>query len=275
MPKPLAIIPTYFTLPMDLEVYATCLSSLRETVGDACDCLVVDDGSPDRDLVTGASGIASRYGCEFVDKGPDRNEGYSRSVNVGLRKALLEERDAITVNMDIQFTTKTWLSLMLRQRETGGERPASMVGGLLLYPSGLIQFAGTGFSLLTRSFFHLYQYGPGNLPEAQVAKATPITGALQFLRWELLSTVGLYDETFRMGWEDVDMSIRTWQSGRECVYQPGIRAIHHESFVRGAHRKNPKIEAWTQESWMRFAAKHGDVSFAEFVPIMTVEGGLM
>lgn len=266
MSKPLAVIPNYVTQAADTVMLETCLSTLRDTVGGACDVIVVDDGSPENDLVRTCRGITEAFDGRFVAK--PHNEGFSRTVNVGLRKAVSEERDAILINADIEFTTKTWLSLMLSQRTSDGEKPASIVGALLLYPNGLIQHAGVYFSLLYRHFDHIHRYGPGNLPEAQNARVCPVTGALQFIRYECLVDLGVYDETFKMGWEDVDYCVRAWQSGREVIYQPGVRAIHHESFFRG--RRSQKVEKWTHESWLRFCAKWGTLSFAEFVPMLTL-----
>lgn len=271
MSKPLSIIPTYLRRPQDLDVFVTCLRTLRETAGDRCDVLVVDDGSPDLELARALRTQCDLYDAELCPK--EENEGFSRTVNVGLRRALDEGRDAILVNSDIEFgLTTDWLGLMLRQTRDDGDGLASVVGALLIYPNGLIQHGGIFFSLLTREFGHRFHYGPGDLPEAQVATVCPVTAALQFIRHECLAEVGVYDEEgFRLGWEDVDYNVRTWLSGRQCVYQPGIRAIHHEQFTRG--QVNEKIERWTHESWMRFAAKWSDQSFAEFVPDLLNIGG--
>lgn len=270
MAKPLAIIPTFLRKVQDIQITETCLRTLRETAGDRCDVLVVDDGSPERDLVNGLEKLCETHDAELVDK--KRNEGFSKTVNVGLRRCLLEGRDAVLVNNDIEFgLTKNWLGLMERQPRDGSEGElASVVGALLLYPNHLIQHAGIHFSLLTREFDHRYRFGPGNLPEAQTATVCPVTGALMFIRHECLEGVGLFDETFRLGWEDVDYNVRVWLSGRQCVYQAGVRAIHHESFTRGQGRADEKIAKWTSESWLRFAAKWGDQSFAEFVPMLTI-----
>lgn len=263
--RPLAIIPTYARRAADVEVFTTTLRTLRETASDRCEVLVIDDGSPAVDLVATIAAACERYDAELVTK--DANDGFSTTVNVGLRRALEHGQDAILVNADIQFgLTVDWLGLMQRQTGEDGLTPASIVGALLIYPNGLIQHAGIYFSLLTREFGHRFNFGPGNLPEAQVATVCPVTGALQFIRHECLEAVGLYDETFKLGWEDVDYCARTWRSGRQCVYQPGVRAIHHESFFRRQH--DEKIARWTEESWLRFCAKYATVSFAEFVPNM-------
>lgn len=263
--KALAIVPTYLRTLIDLQVLDTALRSLRATAGDACDVLVVDDGSPEH--VAQLRVLADRHHADVVAK--SQNDGFATTVNVGLRRALAEERDAILVNADLEFgLTQDWLGLMLRQQRSDDKGPASVVGALLLYPNGLIQHGGIYFSLLSREFGHRFNYGPGDLPEAQIATTCPVTGALQFIRHECLEKVGIYDETFKLGWEDVDYCIRVWLSGGECVYQPGIRAFHHESFFRG--RPDEKIQRWTEDSWMRFCGKYSDTSFAEFVPDLMV-----
>jgi GT2 family glycosyltransferase len=261
--KALAIIPAYVRTATDVGLVADTLASLRATAGDACDVLVVDDCSPAGDLVSAVSQLCDKHDAELYEK--PENTGFSASVNVGLQRCLGEGRDAVLVNADIVFgLTRDWLGLMVRQRRQEGDGLASIVGALLLYPNGLIQHAGIYFSLLTRDFNHRYNFGPGDLPEAQHAAVCPVTGALQFIRHECLEAVGPYDEGFRMGFEDVDMCLRTMLSGRECVYQPGVRAIHHESAFRG--RPDEKIAKWTNDSWLRLVAKYAEQSFAAFVP---------
>jgi len=263
--KPLVVIPTYLRKSPELMLTGKCLRTLRETIGDRADVLVVDDGSPARDLVEGGlQGTCELYDAELVMK--SENEGFSRTVNVGLQRALDEGRDAILVNNDVEFgLTKDWLTLMQSQQRSDGKYPASIVGALLLYPNGLIQHGGIFFSLLRREFDHRFRFGPGNLPEAQHAVPCPVTGALMFIRHECLEGVGLYDESFRLGWEDVSYCIDTVLADRESVYQPGVRAIHHESFTRG-QGGDAKIQQWTEYSWLRFCAKHANTNFASFVP---------
>lgn len=261
--KPLAVIPTYITSIADAEACETTLRTLRETAEDECEVMVVDDGSPEPDLVKLLGTYCEEWGAEMIHK--PENEGFSTTVNVGLRRALEIGCDAVLVNADVEFgLVKDWLGALERQVGPDGETLASVVGALLLYPQGMIQHAGIGFSLLTRDFFELLKYGPGNLPEALVPRLAPVTGALQFIRHECLAAVGLYDETFKMGWEDVDYCIRVFESGRDCVYTPEARAVHHEHLFRG--RRSEKIEQWTDQSWRRFAAKWADTSFIKYVP---------
>lgn len=254
MSKSLIVVPTYLSQPSDLDVTLAALESLRATAPNV-ECYVVDDASPAVELVDELEAATSRL--EFDLERMRTNEGFSRTVNVGLRRALECEQNAVLVNADIQFTEPGWLEKMEAE-------DAAVVGALLTYPNGLIQHGGVFFSLLHRCFDHIYKYAPGDLPEAQVPRDCPVTGALQFIRYECMEAIGLYDEGFRMGWEDVDYCIRAWQSGRVSRYQPTVKAIHHESLFRG--RPSPKVADWQARSWLYFMEKHRTTSFAELVP---------
>lgn len=204
MSASLVVVPVYLTQPSDLEVTLKMLESLRATEPEV-ECLLVDDASPAAELLAELEAATSRLEFELHRK--SENEGFSRAVNVGLRRALNAGQNAVLVNADIEFIDKNWLKVMEARTSEDGTRLASIVGGLLIYPTGLIQHAGIFFSLLHRCFDHWYKYAPADLPEALRPRRCPVTGALQFIRHECLSDVGLYDEEFRMGWEDVDYCV--------------------------------------------------------------------
>lgn len=258
----LGIIPSYVRSTADVEVFADAMKAVRRTEPDL-DVLVVDDGSPQKELVTAVESLGSAYGFELVAK--DSNEGFSATVNVGLRRCLEEERDAVLINADLEPMHSGWLEHFQTTRCIHSDRPASVVGALLVYPQGgLVQHAGIYFSNLTRTFDHLWKYAPMSLPAAQKPKMCPVTGAFQFIRHEALTAVGIYDPEFFMGWEDVDYCLRVFKSGRECVYNPRVRGWHHESMFRG--RPSPKIADWQLRSYLYLAEKYRGQSFAGMVP---------
>lgn len=259
--RPLVVIPTYLTEDEDVETTMDAVRSVRKTVSDSVDIVCVDDHSPERGLVEGIEGGLARYDAELVRR--EKNEGFSRTVNVGLQRALDRGSDAVLLNADVEITTPGWLKIMQKTKDAEG-RSAAVVGALLLFPTGLIQFAGTYFSLLTRTFDHSFKYGPANLPEAHVARATPITGAFQFIRHDTLEKVGLYDEHFKMAHEDVDFCIRVFLADLQCIYQPLVQAYHFEMMFRG--RPSPKVAEWQAKSWVYFAEKWKDQGFQGLVP---------
>jgi GT2 family glycosyltransferase len=233
-PKPLVVIPTYMREADDITVTLAAIDSVRKTAGESVEILAVDDGSPlkgaTEQLHQRANKGATLPKLEVHVK--DENTGFSKTVNVGLQRALDEGRDAVLLNADMEINTPGWVRQLPRDPGPPGQQ-AAVVGALLMFPNGLIQHAGIYFSLLTRTFDHLYKYGPGNLPDALKPRICPVTGAFQFIRHSTLEKVGLYDENFLMGWEDVDYCIRVFLAGEQCVYNPNVRGFHHEMLFRG------------------------------------------
>jgi GT2 family glycosyltransferase len=256
----LAIVPTYLRTAEDLDVLLRCLVSLRQTAPQA-GVLVVDDCSPATKLVDMIELAAAELGLELYRR--PVNGGFSRAANVGLQRALDEGRDAVLVNADIEFHRPRWLEPMLERADTTGA-PAAVVGARLLYPNGLLQHAGLYYSTLHRFWGPRFAYGAGNLPEAAVPCRCPVTGALQLIRHECLAAVGLYDESFRMGWEDVDYCLRVFASGRECIYEPAACATHAESLFRS--RKPAGQETWENDSYRALTDKYADYDLSAFMP---------
>lgn len=260
MNKALVVIPTYLTKPEDLNATLDALRSIRDTQ-DRVDVLCVDDGSPDKDLV--AKLEANDFEVEVHKK--EENSGFSKTVNIGLQRALDNGQHAVLMNADVEIQTPGWLREFIGCTDQN-YNPAAVVGALLLFPNGTIQHGGIYFSNLTRTFDHLYKYGPGNLPEALEKRVCPVTGALQFIRHNTLEKVGLYDEEFYMGWEDVDYCLRVFLSGRQCVFTPNVRAFHFEMMFRG--EASDKIKDWQGRSFYRLCEKYEGQSFAGLVPFV-------
>jgi GT2 family glycosyltransferase len=256
----LCIIPAYVRSEPELEVLLRCLVSLRSTAPDAA-VLVVDDCSPVQQLVAAVQVACDELGIAFAAN--DENSGFSATVNAGLQLALAMEHDAVLVNADIEFVEPGWLERMRARTDSEG-RPAAVVGARLLYPNGLIQHAGIFLSPLHRHWLHRFQFGPGDLVEAQATTRCPVTGALQFIRYETLEQVGLYDEGYRLCFEDVDYCLRVFEAGLECIYEPSVVATHRESFFR--RKANEKITRWTRESTLRMLQLWGHKDMSRWVP---------
>jgi GT2 family glycosyltransferase len=261
MSKPLVIIPIFLSKESDMEILGECVRSVRQTVSDTVDILIVDDCSPEPWLVDVFETRYARSDFELVRK--PVNEGFSRTVNVGLERARNEKREAVLMNADIVMRTPGWLGRCRKTTGDNGEK-AGVVGALLFYPNGLIQHGGIYFSRLGNLFEHRFRCAPGNLPEAQVKTVCPVTGAFQYIRPEVLEQVGIYDPEFRMGAEDVDYTLRVFQAGFVCVYQPSIQAIHHESLFRGD--PNEKLMRWQAMSFARLKQKWAGAPIAELAP---------
>lgn len=262
--EPLVVIPNYSTQKEDVATLVDGINSVHKTAPDEVKVLVVDDCSPEPELVDEIEKLQGPLNFHLIRR--EKNEGFSRTVNVGLAQAREEGRDAVLLNADVEIDTPGWVKAFQETTDSWGH-PASVVGALLLYPNGLIQHGGIYFSLLTRDFREMYKYGPGNLPAALKKAIVPVTGAFQFIRYECLKTIGLYDPAFRMGHEDVDYCLRVFLSKeRQCVYNPEVRAFHFESMFRG--RPSPKVKEWQEKSWIYLTHKYAEQNFSDLVPFM-------
>lgn len=262
--EPLVVIPNYSRSDEDVKTLVDALASIEKTASGEVKTVVVDDCSPEPKLVDEIEALQPRLNFHLIRR--EKNEGFSRTVNVGLEIARDEGRDAVLMNADLEIDTPGWVEKFQDTQDKFGN-PASVVGALLLYPNGLIQHGGIYFSLLTRDFHEMYKFGPGNLPAALKMAVVPVTGAFQFIRHECLTSVGIYDPEFRMGHEDVDYCLRVFLSKtRQCIYNPDIRAFHYESMFRG--RGNEKVEKWQKESWIYLANKYADQNFSDLVPFL-------
>lgn len=258
MNDPLGIMPVYMRSSEELAVTRRTIDTWRTSGGPGL--LLVDDCSPDAESIEKlADYVAGIPDVDLVTK--PENEGFASTVNVGLMEAVAQKRDAILVNADMEFLWDDWLEAL-----SGTE--GDVIGARLIYPNGLIQHAGIFYSVLTSTYDHIYKGAPANLPAAQYPRTCPVTGALQYIRYDTLVDVGIYDDEFRLSFEDVDYCLRVFYSGRKCVYQPAATVVHHESLFRG--NKSKRIAQWERESFKRLLEKHANKSL-QFMPLMIGE----
>jgi GT2 family glycosyltransferase len=67
-----------------------------------------------------------------------------------------------------------------------------------------------------------------------------------------------------MGCEDLDYCLRAVRAGHESVYQPKVRAVHHEGAFLS--RRAPRGSAWAEGSFERLYEKYGHERLEEIVP---------
>lgn len=263
--KPLIIIPTYVRDKQGLELTKKCFTSVCATVGeDEADVLIVDDSSP----IPYADWVidnASELGFDYCVT--PNNGGFSRAVNVGLRTALQAGQDAVLVNADIEFVFDDWLN-EFKDGACDPRNPA-VQGALLMFPwyPQLVQHAGVYFSVLRREFDHISRFAMHDLPDLKEWRRCPVTAALMYIRHDALEKVGLFDEDFRMGWEDVDYCLRVFAAGGECWYNPGVKALHYEEAFRQV--TSAKMKNWINHSHRTLWDKHAGEDFSQWVPTMS------
>lgn len=196
---------------------------------------IVDDGSPIKDKGTILTNVALDWGCKVYFKAS--NSGYSQTVNRGIALCRMKKCDfVVTLNSDCEITSPF---KSIAQRTFEADPLISVIGGTLYYPSGKIQSAG---QLITKEHVEEHfknQYAKEDIRSTRPAYVHSVTGAMQIFKLD----AGLYDERFRMAYEDVEFCIRQWQQGKRVFYQPHIKAIHREGATRGRFPSGWELES--------------------------------
>lgn len=216
------VIPSY----RDAELVTALVGKVRQTTPAAkARIIVADDAS-------GPDHLAALRAIEDVEViAGERNAGFSGNANRGLRAAD-PAHDAVLLNSDV-VPLRDWLAA-LQYAATHAPHPG-IVGAKLLYPNQRIQYGGTIRNAAAPEWYdHRYRGKPGAWGPANVAGPTiAATAAAMYIRREVIEKVGLFDEAYPMGYEDVDYCLRAWQAGFSVQYAPSAQLHHLESATRG------------------------------------------
>jgi len=237
------VIPSY----RDAKLVSQLVAKIRQTTDrDRVRIVVADDASGPEHLAA----LGQIGGIEVVSG--EQNAGFATNVNRGLRVAD-PRHDVILLNSDV-VPMRDWLASL--QFATTQRPEIGIVGAKLLYPDNRIQYAGTIRNPDAPEWFdHRYRFKPADWGPADIAGPTlAATGACMYIVRGVLDHVGLFDEEYGMGYEDVDYCLRTWKAGYEVVYAPSARLHHHESITRGTsvRERERKSQRVFWRSWRAF-----------------------
>jgi GT2 family glycosyltransferase len=237
------VIPSF----RDAVLVTRLVAKIRSTTpADRVRIVVADDASGPEHLAA----LARIEGVEVI--AGETNGGFAVNVNRGLRAAD-PEHDVVLLNSDV-VPLRDWLACL--QHAVSGDRPAGIAGAKLLYPDNRIQYAGTIRNARAPEWFdHRYRgkpadWGPADVPGPTLAA----TGACMYVRRDVMDAIGLFDEDYGMGYEDVDYCLRAWQAGYEVAYVPAARLYHQESATRGTEQgeREQRSQRVFWERWAGF-----------------------
>lgn len=218
------VIPSYNDYPL----LKACLESIDATCRNFdYEVIVVDDycQPANRELLRTLESDRVRV----IYK--EQREGFAKAVNRGMTEA---RHDILLLNSDI-VAQEGWLEA-LQYSAYEIDPKIGMVSPKLVYPDGRIQYGGTYYArvLAPQWFGHLFVGRAATTPVANVPFYNrSISGACVYITRKTFDVINTLDDTYWLGFEDVDYGLKGWTKGFRNYYQPAAMLIHHESASRG------------------------------------------
>jgi len=212
------------------DLVIRCLQSVfASKVSFGVDVIVVDagtDGSGDR--------IRAEYPAVTVIQAPE-NPGFGTASNLGLRRS--HGNYLLLLNPDTVIPPD---ALALAVADLEANPGYGIVGPKLVRADGSLDLSARRsfptprialyhFLGLPRRFPKVREFGAYNLtyldPD-QPATVDAVAGSFMMVRREALEIAGLFDESFWMYGEDLDLCLRVGKAGWKARYLPSIVVTH-------------------------------------------------
>jgi len=228
----LSIIITHHNTP---ELLDLCLQSIKNTVKKIeHEIIVVDSEAQERTQELLQEKYPKAKLIPFK-----KNVGYSKIVNVGLKKA---KGDFILIlNADI-IVLEEAVSKMLKYIKKHDN--VGIIGPQLIDFTGNVQnssfaFPDLGTILARRTFLGKTKWGKRKVDKF-IQSVDWVQGSAMMIRKSALKRVGLLDDRFFMYFEDTDWCRRFWQKGYKVVYLPAAKMAHY--YHRTSKRLGPVLD---------------------------------
>jgi hypothetical protein len=151
-----------------------------------------------------------------------KNFGFSKSNNVGIKKAIKEYNPdyVLLLNDDCEVIEKDWLKKII---EIGNkDKKIGILGCRIVYPDGSLQNLG--------GKMENWKIGSiDNFKEDEIIEVDHIMGACFMIKKEVINQIGLLDENYSPYLlEDTDYCLRAKEKGWKIVSIPYVKIIHNK-----------------------------------------------
>ncbi len=228
-----------------------CLNAILDDKSNyiSYEILLVDNASTDS---TGE--LLEQYSKEY-----DKVRYLTNTTNLGFAKAcnqaIVERlgRHVLLLNNDT-LPHSGWLNGIME--EMISDETIGAVGACLLYPeTDLIQHCGVkigtedGRTLAPYHPYRLSHLGDVNFAlESQFVSA--VTGACILIREEVITNIGLLDEEYINGLEDIDYCFRITKAGYKIKYSANCIVEHYESMTPTRHQHDVTNWQRLNKKWL-------------------------
>ncbi len=244
-----------------------CIKSVYRAAGDMpVEVFVVDNNSADGSCVM----VRNQFPDVILIENHE-NTGFSKANNQAMRLARGEFQ--LILNPDTVVEESTFVKILdfMDTHPDAGALGVRMIDGKGTFlpeskralPTPWVSFYKVfGLAALFPRSRKFGQYHLGYLPQDATNPVDILPGAFMFIRKSVLDKTGLFDETFFMYGEDIDLSYRILQAGYQNWYFPETTIIHY----KGESTKKASINyvLMFYQAMIIFATKHFSKSNARW-----------
>jgi O-antigen biosynthesis protein len=244
-----------------------CLISVFKALqGIDAEVFVVDNASADGSCQM----VRERFPNVILIENTE-NFGFSYANNQALRVAKSEYVLILNPDTVVEENTFSECIRFMEEHPEAGSLSVKMIDGKGTFlpeskralPSPMVSFYKIfGLARLFPRSKVFARYHLGHLSQNEVHEIEILPGAFMFIRLKALAKAGLFDESFFMYGEDVDLSYRILNSGYKNYYLPTTTIIHY----KGESTKKGSINyvILFYKAMMIFARKHFNQKKARF-----------
>ena len=225
-----------------------CVESLSKSTYPNLKILVVDNGSTD-----GSPQMLRERMPQVEQLVNTENLGFARGINSGLRFALEAAAEYIFILNNDTCVAEDCLS-----RLAENIRAENALAAPLIYYASQPEVVWSAGAKMNRWNLEIVDKwigkpDPGNWPAS--LEQDFITGCGILFSRRTLEQVGLFDEGFRMYYEDADLSLRMRRAGVSIQVIPAAKMWHKVAMSSGG-RDTPNERYWMARSSIRYFRKH-------------------
>jgi N-acetylglucosaminyl-diphospho-decaprenol L-rhamnosyltransferase len=239
------------------QYLSRCMDSIRASAGDLrLEVVAVDNASSD-----GSAGpvAAGRPDVRLIANSDNR--GFAHAANQGI--AATSAPFVLLLNPDAEIVGGTLAALVKVARERPG---AGAVGALVRNPDGSIQPSARRVPRLGEALGHAFlgpvwrgnpwtrSYTMAGWDRSSEREVEWVSGSAVLLRREALDEVGLFDESYFMYVEDVDLCTRLRRAGWAVVFSPELEVVHQIGV--STHGQRGRMAFAHSDSIYRYFVKH-------------------
>ena len=210
-----------------LEDTVECLESLKKVTYPNYEVIVVDNASEGNDVQV----LKERFGDYIQLVQNDRNYGCGEGYNTGIRYILKnsESKYIMTMNNDVVVDPAFMEELV---KVADSDEQIGIVGPKIFYYDyngrhNVILDAGGEIRKWSLKIHRRIGEGDDDRPQYQIQRQVDwVTGAVLMFNSRLTETVGLWNDWYFIGYEDVEYCLKAKRCGFKVVYVPTSVAWH-------------------------------------------------